>query len=477
MPLPQKLLDVVFPSGDAHTLCGIAIGDRSTSLSLPPFWTGVQADGTTRFGWLDIGAEGVAKICCTVADTLGRASRVEVTVEIESEVAEQQVYADLRQLLSLRTGLPGRKEKKSVEWPVTGAHESALRVRLASFGAPDHRIHRIELHLGLAQGVEIKAEATELFIDVRALAEVLATEVWPQGKVQAVLERYFSKDQAFSADAADRDAYRAILDAAKQERPDGLPAMMDRICAITPWTDVDKGRNAVWCMYPLREIGAYSYNVSAVRAPGTGRWLRTNPLDIVCLVHLLRVPLAERGAWAGKVVRALEWGEPEAMSAVREQVKQITVDPWSPLVWDAPDDIEARAFDLVTSGLATDEDRALWPLRVAMYDSSAARACVSYFAARGLRRPRVTVPARAEDSTRCWAEYVMFIKTHFPGLFDDAFAKLFDKKKAYPELRRAISDQVKAKAKAGPKAKAKAGPKAKAGSAPKAKPATKLEAK
>src|SRR5262245_9306581 len=129
MALPQKLTRVAFPTPDAHALCGIALGDTFSSLSLPSFWKDSHSDGKVRYGWLDIGKNGISQICCSVTDTLGRVSRVEVSVEIENETAEQQVFSDLRTLLAQRTNLPGKKEKKRSEWPVAGAYESTLWVR------------------------------------------------------------------------------------------------------------------------------------------------------------------------------------------------------------------------------------------------------------------------------------------------------------------------------------------------------------
>ncbi len=442
MPLPSKILDIVFPTGDAHALCGIAVGDTFSTLILPGFWNDSHSDGKVRHGFLDLGSDGISQLSCSVTDTLGRVSRVDVTLEIETEEAEQRVFAELRELLQKRTGLAGAKERKTIEWPVVGAFESRIGERLASFTMNGSRYHRVELYLCLAPGFEITADASSLFIDVRALSEVLATEAWPAKKVEDVLARYFSKDHVWNVDAEDRRDYQAILDAAKEERPEALPAMMDRICAITPWTDADKGSSAEQCIYPLREIGSYSHNLSSNRSPSTGRWLRTNPFDIACMVRLIGAPPAERGAWAAKVVRALEWGEPDAMEAVRERTRNAKIEAWNHLVWDAPDDIEGRAFDLLTSSLPTDEERALWPLAASSFASSAANGCLSYFAGRGLPRPSVQVPSGATDSLRTWTEYGMFLKEHFPARFDDAFAKLFDKTKIDGAVARAICDQL-----------------------------------
>lgn len=190
----------------------------------------------------------------------------------------------------------------------------------------------------------------------------------------------------------------------------------------------------------LKEIGAYSYNVSARRQPGKGRWLRTNPLDVVCFLKLLAVPEAERGQWAARLVRALEWGEPAAMEAVRERVRQTPIEPWSTLVWDAADDVEARAFDLVTSGLASDEERALWPLSTTLYASSAARACVRYFESRGMAGPPLGAPAGDEHSAQDWSEYALLVKAHFPARTDDMVVKLFEKLRLHPRTLRAVCE-------------------------------------
>src|SRR5688572_15543770 len=115
MALPRKLTKIAFPDAHAHALCGLALGDSFSSLSLPSFWNDSHSDGKVRYGWLDIGAGGISQICCSVNDTLGRVSRVEVTVEIEDEASEQQIWNDLRALCVQRTGLPGKKEKKLSE--------------------------------------------------------------------------------------------------------------------------------------------------------------------------------------------------------------------------------------------------------------------------------------------------------------------------------------------------------------------------
>lgn len=442
MPLPQKLTDVLFPVADAHTLCGLAIGDSFAALSLPPFWNDSHSDGKVRHGSTDIGQAGISAIHCSVRDTLGKVSSVEVTIDPDDEAAEQRVFAELRELCAQRAQIPGKRERKRVSFPVAGAYESELAVRLAGFSMGFDYHYRVEVTLRLAHGFEIVADASSLFIDARALADILATTAWPASKVYDLLVRYLSKENVFFADRADREDYIAILSAAKAERPDELPAMLDAICALIPWDDIKEGRDAKRSLYVLREIGAYSMNLSSIRCPEVGRWLRLNPVDIVCLLRELSVPPQESGAWAAKIIRALEWAEPEAMEAIREQMRRTPHPYYAGLVWDAPDDVEARAYDLMTSALPTDEARVLWPFDGGMYVPSSAGACVRYFASRGLTPPSVG-PAVAESySELAWRRYALFVKAHFPAIFDDAMAKVLDALKYYPTTMRAVCDEV-----------------------------------
>jgi len=157
MALPQKVTAVLFPTGAPRELCGIGLGDRFSALSLPAFWSDSHSEGKVRFGCLDVAEGGISKVTCSVTDTLGRVSHVQMSLELESEGAEKQVFRELGEVFTRRCG-KGTRAKKTVEWPVAGALEGRLDVRNASFTMQGERVYRVEVTLYLGPGVEIVAD-------------------------------------------------------------------------------------------------------------------------------------------------------------------------------------------------------------------------------------------------------------------------------------------------------------------------------
>lgn len=452
MTFPETLRALLFPKSsksDAHTLFGIALGDNAAGIALPAWWSDSHSDGATRYGWLEINEGGVRSICASFTQTLGRVSRVELTCELDDAAAEESVHTALRDALTARCGAGTKSSKRRTGWsvaPVDGSLAGALGLNIASCASDDvGDIWRVELDLSLADGVEITADARSLFIDVRALADVLATPAWPVEKCVDVLGRYFAKESAGYADIEDVRAWRAILDAAKEARD--VRPMIERVCALMEW-DVDKS-HATRVHYVLAEIGPNEHSAAHGRVmPSARTWMGASWRDVVFVMQLLDVPAPERAAWGWKVVRALAWGEAPALDEVRNALAMKKRDAWRAPAWESSAEVEARLYELLTSD-RDDTGRMLWPLEVGTQVGTA-RACMESFARAGRAAP--TLKGTHSGEQLAWVSYVAFLQRELDAsAFDAAFTKLVERLAlSYKLIVRAICDELATSSEIGP---------------------------
>lgn len=447
MTLPRAL-DPVMWGGPATTLCGIALGAPFAELALPDWWSDEHSNGDMRFGWLEVEDGGITNICCSASRTLGRVARVEVSLEIENETAEKAMFGALTAVVTERLGA-GRKVKKSVEWDVAGSLAGALEVRIASFNMDGERIHRVEVVLRLADGVEIEADERSLFVDVDALAELLATVAYPRERCREVFARYFARATMWETDEADKTAFHAILAAVQASRAGELRTIIEGVCQLADLSDLRSGES-VRGTYLLTGLLHHSPNLATSRSRPTGL-LATNVLDVLRFLEILEVPAGERSATAFTVIAALEWDDAAAARAIRDRLAQTafaTAQRSELLVWDSTDEIEARGFALVTSALPTDEARLLAAARTRSFAVSASRACVSYFVQRGLPRPVVRV---ADEQARASAELLALARAAFANVYDDAVAAFLDIHQHSAARLRAVCDAIAEDKAAGPR--------------------------
>ncbi|MDQ3368787.1 MAG: hypothetical protein M3680_25440 [Myxococcota bacterium] len=428
-------------AGSADTLCGIALGAPSADLALPAWWSDRDSDGKVRYGWLDVNTGGISQMLGSVRETLGRVSQIDVSLEIEDAASEKAVFAALRALVVERLGATGHKTGRTIAWPVAGTLAGALELRVASFNMDGDRIHRVEVILTLATDVVIEAEPGSLFVDIDALAEILESAAFPRDRCREVFARYFARDSMWSVDREDKEQYRAILAAAHAGRPGELRTLIERVCRLVDLSDLEHGDSVRGC-YLLAGLLHDSPNLAIARSTPTGL-LATNVRDVLRFLEMLEVPPGERAAWAFTVIAALEWADAAAAQAIRDRLARTSVATTEAhLVWDTTDEIEARAFALLTSPLPSDEARLLAAARTRRFSSSTVRACVAYFERQGIPRPAVKLARQDDPGVRAWSELLTLARARFPGSYDDVVASFLELNMHSGAMLRAVCDAV-----------------------------------
>lgn len=184
--------------------------------------------------------------------------------------------------------------------------------------------------------------ANEVGFDVRAVALALATKKFPAQVVEAAAIRVFTRP--------DGDAeWSAVISAAATEHARRKAELVAAVLSACPWGELKYGANwpaAKLLNGMMQSTIAYRFD----RKPFSA-WSALTQNDLFAAVELLQLPVAERGAAAAHVYRALELGDASALEWVRTRIKPPTTFLYA--IFDATDEIEARLFGLIAGTLST----------------------------------------------------------------------------------------------------------------------------
>ena len=303
--MSDKLATLLW-SGAANSLCGIALGDDFDRLQLPDWWKDEHSNGNVRSGWFTVSEHGVEHAICRVTQVFGRVSRVDVSLELANAAAEQPTFDDLVKRWQERLGITGEKQgRKSVGWRnIAGAYASDVEVRLASFDSDEEgTISRVEVVLGLAVGINIKASVSSLFVDIDGVADVLSSNAFPREVVKDFCGSFFAYANYWAVPNDDRERMFAIQRAVAAERPDRLRALARQLLSLATFADLKYGES-LQAHYLLVGVFHFSVNNSSTGKKPPPRWTKTNLRDICALLAHLDVSASERTAWAQTISRS-----------------------------------------------------------------------------------------------------------------------------------------------------------------------------
>lgn len=380
--------------------------------------------------------EPCAVMFATLAFSVGRLSRVDVTIDLTSEDEIEPVFRELADAFdglgeATEVKKDAKKNKYAATWSLPSERlKSELRVRAAPYymGQDMDYIPRVELSLDLAEGEELKEESGAIsWIDVGAVARLLATKAFPETECVAAFGRFFAYDDPPTW--KDEDAAKkvsAIYEAVKTERADreSTETTIRGLLALCDWASLDDAEDR----YGQR-IGYALW--SAAARPGTpGALFQLEPGDLFRLVKLLSKTPSDRAEWAWKVIAGIERGDEtafaetcEALAAVRaaRARKDGYVSPWDFKVeFRDPKDF-VRLYALVTAGLPL-EERVKWALNAEPRMPALTAAAEWLAAETGV--PLAPLNARMQnDYSAMWVQYLATVRAQSDTLFLDALSE------------------------------------------------------
>lgn len=380
--------------------------------------------------------EPCAVMFATLAFSVGRLSRVDVTIDLTSEDEIEPVFRELADAFdglgeATEVKKDAKKNKYAATWSLPSERlKSELRVRAAPYymGQDMDYIPRVELSLDLAEGEELKEESGAIsWIDVGAVARLLATKAFPETECVAAFGRFFAYDDAPTW--KDEDAAKkvsAIYEAVKTERADreSTETTIRGLLALCDWTSLEDENDR-----DGRRIG-YALWGAAARPGAPGALFQLEAGDLFRLVKLISKTPSDRPEWAWKIIAGVERGDEAAFGELRDAIAALRaakakkdgyVSPWDFKVeFHDPND-SVRLYELVTSGLSL-EERVKWALTAEPRMPALAAAAEWLAAGRGLA-PAPLKARMQNDYAAMWTQYLATVRAHSEALFHDALGE------------------------------------------------------
>lgn len=468
MTLPERLMAALLPTSDGLPL-GLHLGAPAPSVaaSLPSWFeaklpdrTGSATSGvpatedyvpaswvehasTTQVRWTTAGGEpehAVAGVALSL--DAGQLSRVEVDFDVPTAAELGPAFGELASRFDEQLGLGRRASKKinagtrlEARWTLDAEpFKSELTLLSEPYFSPLRKlhVHRTTLTLALAEGVTLTAPPSRSWMDGSALARVVASKEWPEARCAEIFDKFFSYDAPWLADKETTTQVTAIYQAARAERGE-VRDLLRAALGLADWSfshteggKHDRVRHATWGYL------SYSENISGIEE-ARGLFADLNSRSLIELLDLLGADIAARGAWAYRIVAALALGDGAAFAEVAGAItarRPALPERAFELTFGSPPDIDARAFDLVTSGLDLD-DRIRWAARTQHRRMSAAVAATGWLAReKGLPLPSPPLPPsldayKQRDFAR-WASFLLLVKEHSLPVYFDCLDPILD---------------------------------------------------